>query len=97
MIARSEVHSTPRARPEEPWRGSAQVLGVGPAAELARVLAANETTDTERIATIHVEELPEGVHLATPDDIPGLVAQGRTMAKTLEIAKTGWAAVDAPE
>ena len=36
---------------------------------------------------IHVEQLPEGVFLATSDDLPGLVAQGRTVAETLEIAR----------
>ena len=41
----------------------------------------------ERVATIHIEKLPEGVYLATSDEIPGLVAQGRTIAETLEIAR----------
>lgn len=41
----------------------------------------------ERIATLHIEKLPEGFYLATSDDIPGLVAQGRTIAETLEIAR----------
>lgn len=41
----------------------------------------------ERIAKLHVEKLPEGVYLATSDDIPGLVAQGRTIVETLEIAR----------
>ncbi|MDZ4800722.1 MAG: hypothetical protein SGI92_21390 [Bryobacteraceae bacterium] len=36
---------------------------------------------------IQVEELPEGVYLATSDELPGLVAQGRTVAETLEIAR----------
>ena len=36
---------------------------------------------------IHVEELPEGLFLATSDEVPGLVAQGRTVAETLEIAR----------
>jgi predicted RNase H-like HicB family nuclease len=36
---------------------------------------------------IQVEQLPEGVFLATSDEIPGLVAQGRTVAETLEIAR----------
>jgi predicted RNase H-like HicB family nuclease len=36
---------------------------------------------------IQVEELPEGVFLATSDEIPGLVAQGRTVAEALEIAR----------
>jgi predicted RNase H-like HicB family nuclease len=41
----------------------------------------------ERIVNIHIEKLPEGVFLATSDDIPGLVAQGRTVTETLEIAR----------
>ena len=36
---------------------------------------------------IHVEELPEGVYLATSEELPGLVAQGRTVAETLELAR----------
>ncbi|MCZ2147859.1 MAG: hypothetical protein LC126_08775 [Bryobacterales bacterium] len=38
---------------------------------------------------IHViiEELPEGLFLATSDELPGLVAQGRTVAETLDIAR----------
>ncbi len=36
---------------------------------------------------IQVEELPEGVYLATSDELPGLVAQGRTVAETLDIAR----------
>ena len=36
---------------------------------------------------IHVEELPEGLFLATSDELPGLVAQGRTVAEALEIAR----------
>ena len=41
----------------------------------------------ERIVTVHLEKLPEGVYLATSDDIQGLVAQGRTVTETLEIAR----------
>ncbi len=41
----------------------------------------------EQIAKLHIERLPEGVYLATSDDIPGLVAQGRTVAETIEIAR----------
>ncbi|MBN9091245.1 MAG: hypothetical protein J0J01_30370 [Reyranella sp.] len=41
----------------------------------------------ERIAGLHIETLPEGVCLATSDDVPGLVAQGRTITETLEIAR----------
>ncbi len=36
---------------------------------------------------IHIEKLPEGVYLATSDDVQGLVAQGRTITETLEIAR----------
>ncbi len=36
---------------------------------------------------LHLEELPEGLFLATSDELPGLVAQGRTVAETLEIAR----------
>jgi predicted RNase H-like HicB family nuclease len=36
---------------------------------------------------IHLDELPEGLYLATSDELPGLVAQGRTVAETLEIAR----------
>jgi predicted RNase H-like HicB family nuclease len=41
----------------------------------------------EKIANLHIEKLPEGVYLATSDDIPGLIAQGRTITETLEIAR----------
>ena len=41
----------------------------------------------ERIITIHIEQLPEGDFLATSNDVQGLVAQGRTVAETLEIAR----------
>jgi predicted RNase H-like HicB family nuclease len=41
----------------------------------------------ERIVNLHIEKLPEGVYLATSDNIQGLVAQGRTIAETIEIAK----------
>jgi predicted RNase H-like HicB family nuclease len=41
----------------------------------------------EKIVNLHIEELPEGVYLATSDDVPGLIAQGRTITETLEIAR----------
>ena len=41
----------------------------------------------ERLIKVHIEKLPEGVYLATSDDLQGLVAQGRTMSETLEIAR----------
>lgn len=41
----------------------------------------------EKLLNIHIEKLPEGVYLATSDELQGLVAQGRTVAETLEIAR----------
>ena len=41
----------------------------------------------ERIVNIHIEKLPEGVYMATSEQIQGLVAQGRTVSETLEIAR----------
>ena len=41
----------------------------------------------EQIVKVHIEKLPEGVYLATSEDMPGLVAQGRTIQETLEIAR----------
>ena len=41
----------------------------------------------ESIVNLHIEKLPEGVYLATSDSIQGLVAQGRTVSETLEIAR----------
>ena len=41
----------------------------------------------EAIITIHIEKLPEGLYLATSDTIQGLVAQGKTIVETLEIAR----------
>ena len=41
----------------------------------------------ESMITLHVEQLPEGCYLATSSDVQGLIAQGRTIAETLEIAR----------
>lgn len=41
----------------------------------------------EHIINLHIEKLPEGYYLATSDDLQGLVAQGRTVAETMEIAR----------
>jgi predicted RNase H-like HicB family nuclease len=41
----------------------------------------------EKVITLHIERLPEGFYLATSDDVQGLVAQGRTITETLEIAR----------
>ena len=41
----------------------------------------------EKKINIHIEKLPEGFYLATSKSIQGLVAQGRTIAETIEIAR----------
>ena len=41
----------------------------------------------EKLLNIKIEKLPEGVYLATSDELQGLVAQGRTVTETLEIAR----------
>lgn len=41
----------------------------------------------EKIINIHIEKLPEGIYLATSEDVQGLVAQGRTVTEALEIAR----------
>jgi len=41
----------------------------------------------ERQINIHIEKLPEGFYLATSDNLQGLIAQGRTIAETIEIAR----------
>lgn len=41
----------------------------------------------ERVIELHIQKLPEGFYLATSDSIQGLVAQGRTISETLEIAR----------
>lgn len=41
----------------------------------------------EKVINLHIERLPEGFYLATSDDVQGLIAQGRTIAETLEIAR----------
>jgi len=36
---------------------------------------------------LNIEKLPEGFYLATSEQVQGLVAQGRTINETIEIAK----------
>lgn len=42
---------------------------------------------TEVLLNLKIEKLEEGGYLATSDELQGLVAQGRTIAETLEIAQ----------
>jgi predicted RNase H-like HicB family nuclease len=41
----------------------------------------------EFTVSLQVEDLPDGVLLATSDELPGLVAQGRTVSEALQIAR----------
>lgn len=41
----------------------------------------------EHMIQLHIEKLPEGNYLATSDEVQGLVAQGRTIQETIEIAR----------
>ena len=41
----------------------------------------------EHLIQLHIEKLPAGFYLATSDEVPGLIAQGRTIQETLEIAR----------
>ena len=42
---------------------------------------------SERLIDIEIEKLPEGGYLATSPVLQGLIAQGRTLAETIEIAQ----------
>jgi predicted RNase H-like HicB family nuclease len=41
----------------------------------------------EHVIQLHIERLAEGGFVATSDAVQGLVAQGRTIQETLEIAR----------
>jgi predicted RNase H-like HicB family nuclease len=51
----------------------------------------------EHIFQLHIEKLPEGVYLATSDDVQGLIAQARTIQETIEIARDVAKKLIAPE
>jgi len=42
---------------------------------------------SEILLSIQIEPLEEGGYLATSDDLQGLIAEGRTIAETMEIAQ----------
>jgi predicted RNase H-like HicB family nuclease len=42
---------------------------------------------TAHIIQLHLEKLPEGLWLATSNDVQGLIAQGRTISEAIEIAR----------
>ena len=41
----------------------------------------------EAVIRLHVEPLEEGGYVATSADVPGLVAEGRSIVETVEIAQ----------
>ena len=47
----------------------------------------DEVSSMEQIINVHIERRPEGVYLATTDEVPGHVAQGRTVTETPDIAR----------
>ncbi len=40
----------------------------------------------EHVIQLHIEKLPEGLYLATSDEVQVLIAQGRTIQETIAIA-----------
>jgi len=46
-----------------------------------------DIVEQERVVRLHITLLPEGVYRATSEDVQGLVAQGRSVAETVEIAR----------
>ena len=77
------------------WRVTpAAYLGGGGRGGVARavvwprlIIALLQLSRMELAIRVQVEELPEGLFLATSDELQGLIAQGRTVAETLEIAR----------
>ena len=41
----------------------------------------------EHIVNLHIEKLPEGAYVGISHNVPGLVAQGCSIAETIEIAR----------
>jgi predicted RNase H-like HicB family nuclease len=60
---------------EAPWGGSTE-------SPLIRGFLVNEVT-----IRLHVEPLDEGGYVATSPDVPGLVAEGRSIVEAVEIAQ----------
>ena len=72
-------HLSPNRQPKAtalaaPQRRSASVLPT-------------RSNPVEHMIQLHIEKLPEGMYLATSDEVQGLVAQGRTIQETIEIAR----------
>jgi predicted RNase H-like HicB family nuclease len=41
----------------------------------------------ERMVNLQIEKLPEGVYLATSDNVQGLVVQGNSITETIKTAR----------
>jgi predicted RNase H-like HicB family nuclease len=42
---------------------------------------------SDAIIHLHIEQLEDDLFLATSSDVPGLIAEGRTVSETVEIAQ----------
>ena len=61
-----------------------------PTAKIKEIVDHTSTTAismAESTIRLHIEPLDEGGYVATSPDVPGLVAQGRTLAEVAEIAQ----------
>ena len=58
----------------------------GPLASCVIIKTRKEGAMAETFLKLHLEALEEGGYVATSPELPGLVAQGRTMSKTVDIA-----------
>lgn len=47
----------------------------------------DQTRVNETTIQLEVERLPEGLYLVTSPDVPGLVAEGRSLSEAVEIAQ----------
>lgn len=71
-------------------RGSRAVVGFNVESTVLRDTAeprCERKPPVEHLIPLHIEKLPEGLDLATGDEGQGLVAQGRTIQETVEIAR----------
>ena len=84
-------------QPPKPWGRARSIAALAVRRGLDSLLAsfsarsklnsANGSTMAEACVMLHVERLLKGRDLATSEAIQGLVAQGRTVSETLEIAR----------
>jgi len=61
-------------------------LIVDPPSSFAGCVDSEESPMNEVAIRLHVEPLEEGGFLATSPDVPGLVAEGRSVSEAVEIA-----------